>query len=262
MQRNANTRRGLSVGLAGSFWYYQREIQAGSPAGTGNVNVSAHRGMPCLPGESYATVKEPLSTMEPASAHDEGRTAPAEAGEVARLIARVRGLDREAFTSLYRLTVTPVYRYLSARLNTVEEAEDLTQEVFIAALGGIQGLRARDETGLLAWLFQIARHKLADRLRQRYRRPVAPLEDAEKIEAPTLRPEEMAEAVEERLELRGALERLTPEQREVIVCKYVLGYDNDRTARLVGKNVNAVNQLHHRALNSLQRLLTQQRTTG
>lgn len=65
----------------------------------------------------------------------------------------------------------------------------------------------------------------------------------------------MAEAVEERLELRGALERLTAEQREVIVCKYVLGYDNDPTARLVGKNANAVNQLHHRALASLHRLL-------
>jgi RNA polymerase sigma factor (sigma-70 family) len=66
----------------------------------------------------------------------------------------------------------------------------------------------------------------------------------------------VAEAHEAAAEVRLALDRLTSEQREVVVCKYVLGYDNERTARLVGKNINAVNQLHHRALASLHRVLT------
>jgi len=75
------------------------------------------------------------------------------------------------------------------------------------------------------------------------------------VESRQLRPDESAELREERVEVREALERLTPDQREVIVCKYVLGYDNERTAQVVGKNVNSVNQLHHRALASLHRLL-------
>lgn len=125
----------------------------------------------------------------------------------------------------------------------------------MAALNGVQGLRVEDEAGLLSWLFQIARNKLADQLRQRYRRPSYPLQEAEEVESPLPGPEEVAETEEDRAEVRQALERLTPEQREVILCKYVLGYDNDRTARQVGKNVNAVNQLHHRALASLGRLL-------
>ena len=176
-------------------------------------------------------------------------------GDIAGLIRRARGYDKMAFADLYRFAVGPVYRYLSARVNSVEETEELTQEVFVAALNGIQGLRAEDEAGLLGWLFQISRNKLADHLRQRYRRPSAPLEETEALESPQPRPEEVAEAEEERSEVRQALERLTPEQREVILCKYVLGYDNDRTARQVGKNINAVNQLHHRALASLGRLL-------
>ncbi|MBI4492364.1 MAG: sigma-70 family RNA polymerase sigma factor [Chloroflexi bacterium] len=176
-------------------------------------------------------------------------------GELAELIGRARTYDRTAFADLYRLAVTPVYRYLAARLSSQEEAEELTQEVFLAALGGIQGLRAQDEAGVLSWLFQIARHKLADRLRQRYRQPSSPLAAAEELEAPQPRPEELAETNEARAEVREALEQLTGDQREVIVCKYVLGYDNERTARQVGKNVNAVNQLHHRALASLHRLL-------
>ncbi len=82
------------------------------------------------------------------------------------------------------------------------------------------------------------------------------LEEAEQAESPDPRPDELAEEDEERAEVRRALEQLTPEQREVVLCKYVLGYGNKATARLVGKNVNSVNQLHHRALGSLRRLLT------
>lgn len=177
------------------------------------------------------------------------------AGNIARLIHQAKGYDREAFTELYRVAVGPVYRYLSARLDRAEEVEDLTQEVFVAALTGIQALRAEDESSLMAWLFQIARNKLADQLRGKYRHPSAPLEEAEEVESQQPRPDETAALRAERTELREALERLTPDQREVIVCKYVLGYDNERTAQVVGKNINSVNQLHHRALASLHRLL-------
>lgn len=178
------------------------------------------------------------------------------AGDIARLIRRAREYDREAFAELYRFAVGPVYRYLAARVDRVEDAEELTQEVFVAALSGIQALRAEDEAGLLAWLFQIGRNRVADQLRQRYRRPSAPLEEAEEMESHEIRPDEAAEQAEERAGVRAALERLTSEQREVMLCRYVLGYDNQRTAEIVGKNVNSVNQLHHRALASLHRLLT------
>ncbi len=177
-------------------------------------------------------------------------------GDLPSLIRRARHHDPDAWSALYRSTVRPVYRYLSARLNNIEEAEELTQEVFLAALAGIAGLRAEDEAGVLAWLFQIARHKLADHLRQRYRRPTVLLDEARAIEAADPDPQHLAEAGEARAGVQQALDLLTPEQREVIVYKYVLGYDNQRTAALLGKSVNAINQLHHRALASLHRLLT------
>ena len=175
--------------------------------------------------------------------------------DVAGLIRRAKAYDESAFTALYHMAVKPVYRYLSVRVTSGEEAEELTQDVFVAAVSGIKGLRAEDEAGLYAWLYQIARYKLADHLRRRYRQPEAPLGDLDLPSRGDL-PEEEAEAAEDRAEVQQALEQLTPEQREVIVYKYVLGYDNQRTADLVGKNANAVNQLHHRALGALSRLLT------
>lgn len=172
------------------------------------------------------------------------------------LIRRAQRSDREAFGELYRRTFRPVYRYCAARTGTTALAEELTQEVFMAALTGIDRLHAVHEAGVLAWLFQIARHKHADALRRQYRRPTAPLEAAGDVPGVEPAAVEALLSGDERAEVRRALEQLTPEQREVIVCKYVLGYDNAKVAGILGKNTNAVNQLHHRALASLRRLLT------
>lgn len=179
----------------------------------------------------------------------------ADAAEFQALIGRARAYDRDAFGELYRRSLGPVYRYCRSRVDSVAEAEELTQDVFMAALSGIENVRAERESAWLAWLFQVARHKHADALRRRYRRPQAALEAAgDPIDEAPL-PLAAVVSADERAEVRRAMEQLTDEQREVIVCKYVLGYDNERTAAVVGKNANAVNQLHHRAVARLRRLL-------
>jgi RNA polymerase sigma-70 factor (ECF subfamily) len=171
------------------------------------------------------------------------------------LVRRARAYDRDAFGELYRRSVGSVYRYCRSRADSTVEAEELTQDVFMAALAGIERLRAEHEAAWLAWLFQIARNKHADLLRRRYRRPQAPIEAAGDAvdEAPAALDGVIAE--DERAEVRRALNQLTAEQREVVVCKYVLGYDNAKTGVLLGKNANAVNQLHYRAVTSLRRML-------
>jgi RNA polymerase sigma-70 factor, ECF subfamily len=171
-------------------------------------------------------------------------------------ISAAREGDRTAFAIICERTLTPVFRYVYARVNTVAEAEEITQEVFLAATTSIRALRADDELGLLAWLYQIARHKLADHLRHRYRLDLEPLEAVEDVAGKDDGPESAALAGDERRELVGALAKLTPEQREVLVCKYVLDYDNQRVGALLKKTPNAINQLHHRALDSLRKILT------
>ena len=176
--------------------------------------------------------------------------------DVAELIRLAKEYNQEAFTELYRMSVQPVYRYLFARVSSTDVAEDLTQEVYMAAVWGIGALRSGEESGLYAWLFQIARYKLADYMRKRYHKQETTLDEADSWEADTPSPEESAVDAEDRAEVARALGQLTDEQREVMLYKYVLEYDNQKTAQLLGKNINSVNQLHHRALASLHRILT------
>jgi RNA polymerase sigma-70 factor (ECF subfamily) len=184
-----------------------------------------------------------------------GVRARARDDDVDSWIKRARDLDTVAWDRLYQMAFPQVYRYVAAKVRGSPDAEDITEEVFLGALQTISSLRATDETGFLAWLFQIARFKIADHLRRQYRRPTEPLDPDLDFVDPSPSPEDEAIRGNDRLAVRDALAELTPEQQEVIVMKFAMGYDNARVASVLGKSPGAINQLQHRALGAMRRLL-------
>lgn len=77
--------------------------------------------------------------------------------------------DADAFEVLYRRHVTRVYRYCYGRLSNVADAEDLTTQVFLAALESLRRYRGRGTFS--AWLLGIARNKCNDFYRTAYAEP-------------------------------------------------------------------------------------------
>ncbi|MGZ9226388.1 MAG: RNA polymerase sigma factor, partial [Anaerolineales bacterium] len=68
--------------------------------------------------------------------------------------------DAQAFGALYDRYVQRVYRYCYYRTNSPPDAEDLTAQIFLAALEGLP--RYRQDGHFAGWLFSIARKKVAD----------------------------------------------------------------------------------------------------
>lgn len=182
------------------------------------------------------------------------------AEQFAGYVARARRLDAAAWDYLYSLAFPQVYRYVAARVPSRQEAEDVTEEVFVGALQSAGSLRAGDEAGFLAWLYQIARYKLADRLRRQYRRPTVALDPALEVPDADPTPEEAALDADASAAVQAALDELTPEQREVITMKFMLDYDNAKAASILGKSPGAINQLQHRALAQLRKILARRLT--
>jgi RNA polymerase sigma-70 factor (ECF subfamily) len=176
------------------------------------------------------------------------------ASPYSQLLDRARQRDPEAFTRLYDATHGRVFGYVLAHVGEQAAAEDLLQEIYLGVLRSIGRFRGRSEGEFMAWIFKIARAKLADRLRSRYRRPEVALDDVES-------PAQMADplnAIDQRdraRELATALMQLTPDQRDVVVSRMVMGFDLEETGRLLGKNVGSVKALQHRALARLAALL-------
>lgn len=163
-------------------------------------------------------------------------------GEVRGLIRRAQGGDRDAFGELYRLHQAPVFRLARFHL-PVSVAEDAVAETFLRAWKGLPRYR---DTGapFVSWLYGIARHVVADSLRERIRvepRDVLP-------ERPTTEP-----ATDDRIVLAAALATLPEEQRLVIELKFLAGLTNDEVGRALGKSPGAVNTQQWRALEALRR---------
>ncbi|MDQ6883778.1 MAG: sigma-70 family RNA polymerase sigma factor [Candidatus Dormibacteraeota bacterium] len=168
-------------------------------------------------------------------------------------IDRARGRDRDALGRLYEATYLRVFAYLLARTGERAAAEDLLQDVYLAALQAVGRFRGRTEAEFVGWLLKIARAKVSDRLRGRYRHPEVTVS-----ELPPRDSTDPLDTIEERLrlqELAEALGHLTEEQRDVVVSRFVMGFDLEETGLLLRKNANSIKALQHRGLARLARIL-------
>lgn len=88
--------------------------------------------------------------------------------ESAELAARLSGGDREALAEMYRRWSPLVHTIALRALGTREDAEDVVQQVFVAAWRGRATLRP-DRGSPAAWLVGITKHRVADVREERYR---------------------------------------------------------------------------------------------
>ena len=105
-----------------------------------------------------------------------------------------------------------IFKYLYFRLHDRHIAEDLTQEAFLRFL---LSRTYRDENRQLQYLYTIARNLCNQHYRDR--EITYSLEETEDIPES----ESFEQSLLQRLSLRGALEKLTPEEREMLFLRYI-----------------------------------------
>src|SRR6267143_2165388 len=167
---------------------------------------------------------------------------------------RARRHDSHAFAQLYDASYRRVFGYLLARVGEPAAAEDLLQEVYLAALQAVGRFRGRTEGEFIGWLLKIAHAKVIDRFRSHYRHPELKTSDL-----PSTDVADPLDAIDQRLrlgEISEALAQLTEDQRNVVLNRLVLGHDLEETSKLMGKNVGSIKALQHRALARLAKILT------
>jgi RNA polymerase sigma-70 factor (ECF subfamily) len=137
------------------------------------------------------------------------------------LIARARAGDQSSFGEFVRRHMTAVHRWM-VRAVGEDDADDLTQEVFLRAYRGLP--RFRGQAPPRAWVAAIADNAIKNRYRSRsrFRRIFASHPDPgslakREIDAPD--PEENAGARESRQSVLGALQKLSLEFRLPVVLR-------------------------------------------
>lgn len=157
-----------------------------------------------------------------------------------------------ALTELFRRYSGPVGGYVRGR--SPAEPDDLVSEVFTAALTTLDRFEG-DEQGFRSWLFTIAQRRVVDDLRRRGRQvETSPYE-------PDVDDRRVGSAEQDGLDrlggewVREVLDRLAPDQREVLLLRVLGDLTVEQIAAQLGKTPGAVKQLQRRGLASARKLL-------
>lgn len=161
--------------------------------------------------------------------------------------------DPAAFVEIYRRYFNPIYRYLLARVGDRGAAEELTAQVFLAALEGLSRLRAG--SNLPAWLFTIARRRAADHYRQ-IRRESPLFEETETSpDYDVLLQDVIIDETNARL---AELIKVLPEhEQELLRLRFASGLPFAEIAILLGRTESGVKMALYRLLERLQRQMNE-----
>lgn len=158
----------------------------------------------------------------------------------------IENIDEE---QIYAEFYPKVYQYLVNRMNNTYDAEDMAQTVFVKVYSKLD---TYDETksSLSTWIFNITRNTLIDHQRAMSLRVHDEIPDTLSDDGPGM--EEHLEMEEELEHLASALEKLTREERDLIILHYYNEYTLLKVAELMRKPYGQVKRLHAKALLKLR----------
>jgi RNA polymerase sigma-70 factor (ECF subfamily) len=169
--------------------------------------------------------------------------------------------DDSSLQALYEQHLGAIYRFIYSKVGNREEAEDLTSQVFLKAVRGLD--QARDAQSVQSWLFQVARTTIADHWRAFYALPARSLDDL--LDAGWEGPQEVArgapptEPVER---VQRILARLSQRYRDVLVYRFLMNLSVRETAARMALSEANVKVLQFRALKKASQIEATQWATS
>jgi RNA polymerase sigma-70 factor, ECF subfamily len=161
------------------------------------------------------------------------------------------GSEEQILEELFHQYSHLIYRFILLMINSKEEAEDLTQEVFIRAYKGLPNYKG--EASYKTWLYSIARNITYDHYRKK--RTINFIKDLAQIDRKEPVPDEILEMKEQTQQLYRAIMDLKLPYREIIILRKIKGYQISETAEILGWTEAKVKTTLHRALLALKKQL-------
>jgi RNA polymerase sigma-70 factor, ECF subfamily len=168
-------------------------------------------------------------------------------------VARLRAGDTRAFETLYRVYAPRVLGFALRLCGNRADAEDLTQDVFLAAYGTRSGFSGRSR--LLTWLLGIAVRRWRDHTRAASRRPTEVLIEDGGPGTSGTGSRSSEDRVLEALELAEALQSLDPAFRAAVVLVFSQGLTYREAAEALGEPVGTVKWRVAEAVRRMRRWL-------
>ena len=168
---------------------------------------------------------------------------------MARLAA---GNNEEAFVELYHRYSSNIYTYLFRLVQKQSAAEDLLQEIFVAAWQGIGDFQHRST--VKTWLFRIAHYQAMSWLRTAYRERKI-IEDENLTEQEEMELDRQVMSNWRIDKVQQALAELSPHHRSVVELFYMQNLSYEQIAEIVECPLGTVKSRMSHAIRNLNGIL-------
>jgi RNA polymerase sigma-70 factor (ECF subfamily) len=170
------------------------------------------------------------------------------------LVLRCQAGDEAAFAELVARYHSRLRYYLRRMLPRADQADDVLQEVWLAVFRALP--RLVEPAALAAWLYRIARDKAS--VQWRGQPPEHSLDASDLVEELSQDNEFGQEDAEE---IHASLGQLSPEQREVLVLRFLQNMTYQQIAEVTGCPIGTVRSRLYYAKSALRQTIEHRRST-
>jgi RNA polymerase sigma-70 factor (ECF subfamily) len=184
-----------------------------------------------------------------------------------RLVRRLKARDERAFRELVETHQHRVFNLVLRMLGNREEAEDVSQEVFVTVFKAIGTFR--EESRLSTWLYRISANHAKNRIKYLARRRTARQDALDEVPEgdlhrhagePVPGPDHLAQGREMEALLQRGLQALDEEHRLIIVLRDVEDLSYEEIVEITGMPLGTVKSRLHRARSALRQAVARLET--
>lgn len=157
--------------------------------------------------------------------------------------------NREAFMKLYDRYLPKVYNRVKSKV-PAQQAEDVTQEIFIAVIRSLNGFEQRSRFS--TWLYTIVNRQIAEFYRQHYHAHDHQSVSLDQVEGLRMAASPQTERSDERVLIQKAFDHLPDHYQEVILLRFADGLTFAEIAGQREQSLEAVKSLYRRAIQALR----------
>jgi len=165
------------------------------------------------------------------------------------------GRRNAAVTEFIQQFQKPIYYYVRRMVISHEDADDLTQVVFIKAWKGLDGFRG--ESKLSTWLYRIAHNECISFLRSSKRVLNVDVAEVEHALGAALQADVLFSGDEIQARLQTAIALLPEKQKAVFIMRYYDELKYEEMAEITGTSVGALKASYHHAVQKIETYLSE-----
>lgn len=144
------------------------------------------------------------------------------------------------FEEIYNMYFDRIYYKILSVVKNAEDAEDISQEVFISVYKNLK--KFREDSNLYTWIYRIAINKIYDFFRRKkisieLNDEILSLEDNKDVHSPMI--------------LEEKLKKLSPQEKEIVVLKDIYGYKLKEISEMKNLNISTVKTIYYKAIKDM-----------